>query len=89
MRLWLQLSEDIENMSKELVYWQNERIQYARRLEEERRATEAAVQQKGAFDELDEQIKGMTEKIESVRAQVFRNDDTISKLLSMVAVGSK
>ena len=36
------------------------------------------------LQEIEEEVKHMREKIDSVKAQILQNDDTVSKLLNMV-----
>ncbi|KAK3265176.1 hypothetical protein CYMTET_26127 [Cymbomonas tetramitiformis] len=83
-----QLQEDIENMNKELSYWSEERRKYGTRLTEEQRITEEELSRIGNIPELDEEMKSMHDKVNSVKAQILRNDDTIERLLSMVVQGS-
>jgi len=83
-----QLQEDMENMHKELNFWNTEKKTFASKHREEERATIDELNQMGSLQELDDEIASAREKTNSIKAQILRNDETIARLLSLVVTGS-
>ena len=78
------LQEDMESMRKELTHWQRERLQHARRIEEDRNATAISAGNDERAEELDAEVAATRVKISGVKAAIAKNDAKIAKLLAMV-----
>merc|ERR1712070_138724 len=83
-----QLQEDIENMHKEITQWSSERRKYSSLLKAEQKITDDELTKVGNLTELEEEAKTCNDKINSIKAEILRNDDVIEKLLNMVVQGS-
>eukprot|EP00741_Cyanophora_paradoxa_P006117 tig00000944_g5932.t1 len=83
------VSEDFDNMSKELEQWKQMRTRMAARYEEEVKTTEQELGPlTAALKEVDLQIKEQQHKIASMKGQILRNDATIQKLIQTVVSSS-
>ena len=79
------VQEDFENMSKELERWRQESSSQLLRVDEEKRFTEQALTpMHDKLSELDQAIKEILLKINAAKANVEKNDETISKMLRLV-----
>mmetsp|Transcript_45483 Transcript_45483/g.103020 ORF Transcript_45483/g.103020 Transcript_45483/m.103020 type:complete len:192 (-) Transcript_45483:262-837(-) len=79
------VTQDIENMGKELDHWKSQYNSACTKYEEEKKMTEntlAPVYRDVA--KLDQQIEDMNAKVQDVRARISKNDATILKLLESV-----
>ncbi|GAQ86389.1 hypothetical protein KFL_002860130 [Klebsormidium nitens] len=82
------LQEDLENMGKEFHHWNKEKKQHAAKLDEERRLTQEALQAPlSQLADLEDEIKQKREALDTLKAQVWRNDETIQGLLKLVMAG--
>ena len=81
------LQEDLVNMAKEMAFWVSEERAYARRVDEERRATEDITAGfEGQRRELDDEVAAMEAKIAAARAELMHNDGKIKRMIQgMVA----
>ena len=79
------VTDDVDSMSKEYEHWRKEAIQCNQQLEEAQKTTEEIIQPlQDQLAELEEKIREQQAKVNSTRAQILRNDITISNLLSSV-----
>jgi TRAF3-interacting protein 1 len=81
------LGEDIDNMAKEHRFWVTEKKVYNERLIEESRMAGDNLQGEAQIADLDGQIKQSKDRIMGNKAQILRNDESISKLLTMAVSG--
>jgi len=79
------VTDDVDSMSKEYEHWRKEAIACNQQLEEAQRTTEEIIQPlQDSLAELEEKIREQQAKVNSTRAQILRNDITVSNLLSSV-----
>ena len=79
------VTDDVDSMSKEYEHWRKEAIQCNQQLEDAQKTTEDLIQPlQDQLAELEEKIREQQAKVNSTRAQILRNDITISNLLGSV-----
>jgi len=79
------VTDDVDSMSKEYEHWRKEAITCNQQLEEAQRTTEELTQTlQDQLAELEEKIREQQAKVNTTRAQILRNDITISNLLNSV-----
>lgn len=80
------VTEDIDSMVKEYEYWKQDYAESQIKLEEQQRINEQTIQplQDVQLAQLEDQIREEKAKIQNIRAQIIRNDNTITNLLQSV-----
>lgn len=80
------VTEDIDSMVKEYEHWKIDYAESIRKLEEQQRVTEQTIQplQDVTLAQLEERIREEKSKIQNIRSQIIRNDNTIQNLLQSV-----
>ena len=72
------VSEDIDSMNKEYEHWRKEAMTCMSQLGEQQKITEEVIQPlQDQLAELEEKIKEQSQKVNSTRSQIIRNDITI------------
>lgn len=80
------VTEDIDSMAKEYEHWKLDYADSQTKLEEAQRVTEQTIQplQDVTLTQLEERIREEKAKIQALRSQIIRNDNTIQNLLQSV-----
>jgi TRAF3-interacting protein 1 len=80
------VTEDIDSMVKEYEHWKLEYAESQSKLVEQQRITEQTIQplQDVTLAQLEERIREEKSKIQNIRSQIIRNDNTIQNLLQSV-----
>ena len=80
------VTEDIDSMVKEYEHWKLDYAESQTKLEEQQRVTEQTIQplQDVELVQLEERIREEKAKIQNIRSQIIRNDNTIENLLQSV-----
>lgn len=80
------VTEDIDSMIKEYDHWKLDYAESQSKLEEQQRITEQTIQplQDVELAQLEEKIREEKSKIQNIRSQIIRNDNTIQNLLQSV-----
>jgi len=80
------VTEDIDSMTKEYEHWKLDYAESQAKLEEQQRITEQTIQplQDVELAQLEEKIREEKSKIQNIRSQIIRNDNTIQNLLQSV-----
>lgn len=80
------VTEDIDSMVKEYEHWKQDYAESQIKLEEQQRITEQTIQplQDVQLAQLEDQIREERSKIQNIRSQIIRNDNTITNLLQSV-----
>jgi len=81
------VTEDIDSMVKEYEHWKMDYAQSQTKLiDQQRRMTEQTIQplQDVTLAQLEERIREEKSKIQNIRSQIIRNDNTIQNLLQSV-----
>jgi len=80
------VTEDIDSMVKEYEYWKLDYSESQTKLAEQQRITEQTIQplQDVTLAQLEEKIREEKSKIQNIRSQIIRNDNTIQNLLQSV-----
>lgn len=80
------VTEDIDSMVKEYEHWKLDFAESQAKLEEQQRITEQTIQplQDVTLAQLEERIREEKSKIQNIRSQIIRNDNTIQNLLQSV-----
>ena len=80
------VTEDIDSMTKEYEHWKLDYAESQSKLEEQQRITEQTIQplQDVELAQLEEKIREEKMKIQNIRSQIIRNDNTIQNLLQSV-----
>jgi len=80
------VTEDIDSMVKEYEHWKLDYAESQIKLAEQQRITEQTIQplQDVTLAQLEERIREEKSKIQNIRSQIIRNDNTVQNLLQSV-----
>lgn len=80
------VTEDIDSMVKEYDHWKLDYAESQSKLVEQQRITEQTIQplQDVTLAQLEERIREEKAKIQNIRSQIIRNDNTVQNLLQSV-----
>lgn len=82
------VTEDLSSMNKELELWQREYRSKEEELDRERKISEESIQPlRLELMELDEKLKEEVSRINSMKAQIIKNDQRIEQVLQVVMHG--
>lgn len=77
------LQEDVDNMQRELIQWQNMQVSLEQQLQvEENLSSQASQPLKEQLKQLQQAVRSQLDQIGSAKSNIFSNDDRIRRLLT-------